>query len=153
MTLKLSTGLRDKLLAQSSLKALLEAGDGGCIRIFTGPVPNTADAAETGTLLCVITKGSAASGTPGSTLTFEATATGGVLAKDVDVWSGVNVATGQAAYYRHVATGDTGAASTTEVRMQGAVAVLGAELNLSSVALVNGATQTINSYFVSAPTL
>ncbi len=153
MTLKLSTGLRNKLLDTGSLKAILENGNGGQIRIFSGSVPATADAAETGTLLCVITKNGTASGSAGSTPTFSAAAVAGALSKDVDPWNGVNVASGQASYYRHVVTGDTGALSTTEARLQGAVGVVGAELNLSSVNLVSGATQALNSYSIAAPTL
>lgn len=151
MTVKFSTGLRNKMLDTGSLKSIFEAGDGGHIRIFSGTPPASADDAETGTLLCKITVSSIASGSAGATLEFDVNATAGVLTKNTDVWSGVNLASGTAAYYRHVATGDTGAASTTEPRMQGVVALVGAEMNLSSLALVGGATQTINFCSVALP--
>lgn len=151
MIVKFSSGLNTKLLDTGSLKSIFETGNGGHIRIFSGTPPATADAAETGTLLCKITVSSIATGASGSTLTFDVNAALGVLTKNTDAWSGLNLASGVATHYRHVATGDTGAASTTEPRMQGAVAVVGAELNLSSTTLVGGATQTINYCSITLP--
>lgn len=147
MTFKTSTGLRNKMLDTSDLTTTMAAG---FIRIFSGAVPATADAAETGTLLCII---SIASG--GTGINFDpAGAASGVIAKNPgEVWSGVNVATNTATYYRHVGAADTAALSTTEPRIQGAVGVVGSELNLSSVALVSAATQTIDFYSVALPTL
>ncbi len=140
MAVKSSTGLKNSILVSGSLKSML---DGGKIRIFSGAAPADADAAETGTLLCVISNGGTATG-----LTFEATAAGGTVAKKSgEAWSGTNVAGGTASYYRFVAAGDTGAASTTEKRLQGTVGLVGADMNLSSITLTSGAPQTIDTYF------
>jgi hypothetical protein len=110
---------------------------------------STGAAAVTGTLLCTISINSAGTG-----INFDTAASGGVLSKATsEVWSGVNVATGTASYYRHVASSDDGTLSTTAVRLQGAVGLVGAELNLSSVSLTSGATQTIDYYSVALPTL
>ncbi len=57
MTLRLSTGLRNLVLADNSIKGALQNGE---IKIYTGSQPATADAAPTGTLLATITAASAA---------------------------------------------------------------------------------------------
>ena len=86
-------------------------------------------------------------------LTLQTAATGGVIAKaTAETWSGINAAGGVATYYRHVAPGDTGALSTTEARIQGSIAVIGADMNLTSTTLSNGATQSIDFYTLSMPT-
>lgn len=147
MALKTSTGLRNGVLSDGSLKSRL---DGGRINIYAGMPPATADDAVGGaTLLCTITLNSTGAG-----INFDTAAAGGVLQKAPgEVWSGVNVTGGVAAWYRHVAAGDDGALSTTAPRVQGLVGVAGADLNLSSVSLVAGATQTIDYYSLAWPTL
>lgn len=144
--MKLSTGLRNKLLDTGSLKATFAAG---FLKIYSGAAPADADAAVTGTLLCTI---SIASG--GTGINFAAAAVAGVLQKlSSETWSGVNAATGTAAYFRHVAAGDDGTLSTTQARIQGTVATSGADLNVASVALVAAATQPVDFYSVALPTL
>jgi len=148
MSLKVSTGLRTQLLDTGSLKSVL---DGGSIKIYSGTVPSTADAAldPANTLLCTVTVASGSTG-----LSFDTAASAGVLSKpSLTVWSGVNAATGTASFYRHVASADDGAASTTQPRLQGAISTYGAELNLTSTTLTSGATQTIDYYSVAIPTL
>lgn len=147
MSLKASTGLRNKVLDTSPLKTVLNLG---FIKIYDGTEPATADAAlGTATLLCTISNNSTGTG-----LTFEAAASGGIIAKNAaETWSGVNAATGTARFYRHVAPGDTGASSTTEARLQGTVALAGGEMNLSSVDLTIAATQTLDYYVAALPTL
>lgn len=144
MAIKASTGLRNALLGTDSFKGTM---DGCFLDIYAGTVPADADASiGSATLLCRISNNGAGTG-----LSF-GTAAGGVLAKDgAQVWSGTNVATGTATFYRLVTDTDTGAASTTEARLQGTVAVLGADLNLSSVALASGAPQAIQFFYVALP--
>lgn len=142
--MKLSTGLRNHLLVTGALKSAL---DGGLIKIYSGAEPATADAAVTGTLLCTISNNSTGTG-----ITFEDDPVDGVLSKkSSEVWSGVNAATGTSGYFRHVASGDDGTSSTSQKRIQGSVAVAGADLNLSAVGLTSGATQTIDYYNVALP--
>lgn len=144
MPIRPSTGLRNYLLDTNSLDAGLAAG---FIRIYSGTPPADADAAVTGTLLCTI---SIASG--GTGINMAAAATGGVLTKAAgETWSGVNAATGTATYYRHVQAGDTGVSSTTERRIQGTVGTVGTDLELNSVSLTSGATQTIDFYSIALP--
>lgn len=140
----LSTGLRNKLMDTGSLKSILA---GGLIKIYSGTPPTTADAAATGTLLCTISNNSTGTG-----INFDTTAAGGVISKAAgETWSGVNAASGTATYFRHVAAGDDGSASTTQARIQGYISTVAADLNLSSTALVSAATQTIDYYSVTIP--
>lgn len=147
MAIKASTGLRTGMLGSGSLKSLL---DGGRINIYAGTPPATADdAIGAAVLLCAVTLNSTGTG-----INFDTAASAGVLAKAPgEVWSGVNVATNSATFYRHVAAGDDGTLSTTQPRLQGVVGVSGADMNLSSVSLASGATQTIDFYTVALPTL
>ncbi len=76
----------------------------------------------------------------------------GVIAKNSDVWSGVGLGSGgTAGYFRLVTNLDTGGLSTTEIRLQGNVSTSGAELNLSSLNIVGGATQTIDTFQLTEP--
>lgn len=144
MALKLSTGMRNKLMDTGSLKSILA---GGLIKIYAGALPADADAAVTGTLLCTVSNASGGTG-----INFDTTAAAGILSKAPgETWSGVNAATGTATYFRHVAAGDDGTLSSTQARLQGAIATVGAELNLSSTSLTSGATQTVDFYSVTIP--
>lgn len=148
MSLKTSTGLRKALLDTGSVKAAL---DGGLINIYAGTVPATADDAIPGgaTLLCVVSLNSTGTG-----INFDTAAVGATLSKaPAEVWSGTNLASNTATFYRHVAAADDGTSSTSQARIQGLIGTAGAELNLSSVALTSGATQTIDYYSVTLPTL
>lgn len=147
MTFKVSTGLRNKLLDTGSVKSIMA---NGLIKIYSGPVPNSADDALGGSNVLLTTISNNSTGTG---LTLGAAANGVIPKTASEVWSGNNVAAGDATFYRHVAPGDDGTLSVTQPRLQGAVAVAGAELNLSSVSLSAGAPQTIDYYVVAAPTL
>lgn len=148
MALKASTGLRNKLLGANPLSTVLA---NGFIKIYSGTPPATADAAIGGgnTLLSTISVGGVGTG-----LTFETPAVDGILSKNAaETWQGTNAASGTATFYRHVTATDTGTLSTTESRLQGAVALAGADMNLSSVNLVAAAVQSIDYYVVALPTL
>ena len=144
MTIKISTGLRNKLMDTGSLKSVMA---GGLIKIYSGAEPADADAAATGTLLCTISLNSTGTG-----INFDTAAVAGVISKaPAETWSGNNASTGTAGYFRHVAAGDDGTLSTTQARIQGRVSTVGADLNLSSVSLVSGAPQAIDYYSVTLP--
>ena len=142
MSLKLSTGLRDGMLDTSPFKTLLDASR---VKIYSGAAPATADEAE-GTILVSI--GSDAGDTH---CHFLAAAVSGVLSKAADIWSGVASASGTASYFRLVVNTDTGVLSTTEIRVQGTVGTSGADINMSSVSIVSGATQTIDTWDLTMP--
>lgn len=147
MTLHVSTGLRNALLSVGSLKDTM---DGGEIRIYSGTEPETADASiGSAVLLCKVTVNSTGAG-----INFDTAAVGDVLSKaPSEVWSGTNLASGTATFYRHVLAADDGSASYAAPRIQGSIGIAGKELNLSSTALTSGATQTIDFYSISLPTL
>ncbi len=140
--LKLSTGLRDGMLDTSPFKTLLDASR---VKIYSGVAPSDADAAE-GTLLV-----SVGSDNADTHCHFLAAAVSGVLSKNADIWSGVAGATGTASYFRLVVNTDTGVLSTTEIRMQGTVGTSGADIDMSSVSIVSGATQTIDTWDLTMP--
>lgn len=145
MAIKTSTGLRNAMLATGSAKAAL---DGGRINIYAGTPPASADDAVGGaTLLCAITLNSTETG-----ILFDTAAVNGVLAKKPsETWSGAIAATDTAAWYRHVAAADDGTLSTTAPRLQGTVALIGADLN-SDPNFISGQTKVIEHYVIALPT-
>ena len=145
MAIKNSTGLRNAMLASGSAKAAL---DGGKINIYAGAAPATADDAVGGaTLLCAITLNSTGTG-----ILFDTAAVNGVLAKKPsETWSGAIASTGTAAWYRHVAAADDGTLSTTAPRLQGTVALIGADLNIDPN-FISGQTKVIEHYVIALPT-
>ncbi|MCK5919398.1 MAG: hypothetical protein KAG66_00550 [Methylococcales bacterium] len=148
MAIKASTGLRNGMMVTNSFKSLM----GSCtVKIYGGPVPADADAAiDTAVLLCEIFNGNDGA----TTLTFADTASDGVIQKnDTESWSGTVAATGTATFYRLELAADDQASSTTHLRLQGSVGVAGADMNLSSVALVLNAPQNLGYYSVVLPNL
>ena len=125
----------------------------GVIRIYTGAQPSTADAAETGTLLCELSvaSGTFVPGSPENGITF-GQVVAGILGKATnEVWSGVNVATGTAGWFRIYANDRTLGVSTTTSRLDGACATSGAQMNMSSTALVQNITTTIDGVQLNMP--
>jgi hypothetical protein len=123
------------------------------IKLFTGAQPASADDAETGTELCQITLSSGAfvAGAPANGLNFGQVASA-QLHKEVDeIWSGVNGADGVAGWFRIYDNDAVTGASTTAVRLDGACATSGAQLNLTNTSLVNSVTTTIDQVNLSMP--
>jgi hypothetical protein len=154
MTLKASTGLRNKMLDTGSLKATFAAG---FIRYYKGSVPADADAAissESTNVLCTLSISAGGTG-----INFDTAAAAGVLAKaPAEAWQGVvGNGGGVATFYRHYtateAGGTVGGSSTTLARLQGSIAAAGGDLNLTNTTLANGATETLDYYVVGLPTL
>jgi hypothetical protein len=150
MSLKLSTGLRNAIMGTDGFKGALEDG---VIDVYTGTQPTDADAAETGTKLMRITVASGAftSGVATNGLSFAAAAVSGVISKASEVWSGVGLATGTAGWYRFYANTVVTGASTSAVRLDGACAVSGSQLNMSSTSIATGATVTVDSAAYTLP--
>jgi hypothetical protein len=142
--MKLSTGLRNKLLDNDDIKGLFNLS---FIKIYSGSEPASADDAVTGTLLCTVSNNGTGTG-----LTFAASASGGAISKNgSETWKGTNAATGTAGYFRLVAAGDDGTSSTTQARIQGSVGLAGEDMNLSSVSLTSAAEQTIDYFTIALP--
>lgn len=138
MQISISTGAANAMIGSTGLKGALESGSME-LRLYAGTAPADAnDAIGSATLLVTIKNGA-------SPLTWS-TPSGGIISKPSgETWSGVAVADGVATFGRFVHAADTGAASTTAVRLQGDVATIGAFINLDNPAIVNGAVQTVNS--------
>lgn len=142
-----STGMVNYISVTGSRKAGL---DSGFLKLYSGTVPATADAALGGaTLLATLTLG----GDDTTGLTIDATATDGVIKKpDAAVWQDPTPpATGTAAFYRWEQTGDTGASSTTDRRVQGTVGNIGCDLNLSSTTITTGVAFSLNTFTIRQP--
>lgn len=76
----------------------------------------------------------------------------GVISKESGVWSKPAIATGTAGYFRLVLTSDHDVDdSATAIRLQGSVSTSGADLELSSINIVSGATQTIDTFALTEP--
>jgi|SRR5690606_28433053 len=146
MTTKISTGLAGYLLGVGSLR---QAMTGSFLQVYAGTPPSSADAALTPDAVMLVQI--SLDGTGGG-LSLAATPTGALITKDPSqVWRGTAIATGLATFFRWVNAGDAGEASTSRIRLQGDVALAGAELNFSSVAMTQGAIQKVDYFAVAMP--
>lgn len=135
-----TTSFFDEVKCISLARSIQDLFSGCYIKIYTGTQPSSPDAAPTGTLLVTIDSQN------NTGLHFD-DATGGVLVKKAtETWSGTAVATGTAGWFRIIAKGDSGGASTTDERIDGACGTAGAELTMSSTAIVQGAVQSISTF-------
>lgn len=145
MTLKVSTGARNALLAESSLR---DAMDGMVLRIYAGAVPSTADASiGSATLLSEVSVNG-----DGTGISMESTADNGVLRKtSSESWYGEILTSGEATFMRVVAPDDDGALSTSAVRFQGTVAAAGGDVYIPDPQLIQGDSQAIDYFAVALP--
>lgn len=154
MAVRLSTGL---------VNALAGGGDGdgsfkdifanAVIVIRTGTQPATADAAETGDVLGMITVngGAFTAGVTTNGLNWDA-AVDGVCAKpSEEEWAIIPAVSGTAGYGRLYANDMTTGASTTAVRMDLACGVGAGELRFSSTNLVATIKSVVNSLNITVP--
>lgn len=82
-------------------------------------------------------------------------AANGIITKHADqIWSGIGLADGIAGWFRYYSwmAADDGTLSTTLPRIDGRIANSGAEMNVSNVNIVTGATSTIDTFRVRWPT-
>lgn len=147
--IRLSTKLRDNLAGTTGFASTFA---NGVIEIYSGAQPASADAAVTGTLLGTVTLNSGAftPGSPTNGLTFAA-ASGGAVNKS-GVWSCNGVAAGTAGWFRLKANAtDAGGASTTLPRLDGSVAVSGADMNLSNITFAVSSPVTVDTFTWTQP--
>jgi hypothetical protein len=147
MALMLSTGLRNRLLDTNSMKSALQ---GFVIKVYSGTVPVTADAALIGgdnyLLLTLSDNGS------GGGLSFNATASGGALSKlTSQTWSGTCATGGTATFYRFQASADDNTLSTITLRLQGTAGAAGSDLVLPSATLTLSQSYSLGSYAIGIP--
>lgn len=153
MALKCSTKLKNAMF--EAIRTQLATG---AIYVYSGSQPATADAAPTGTLLGIATVGAGA-WTAVSNLTngldFAAAASGVLTKSATETWQFVGIANGTAGWFRHVggAVADSLSADATETypRIDGRISTSGAEMILSNLSIVVGATTTIDSYMIQWP--
>lgn len=159
MALRLSTGLRNLMLAQTG-GSLVGASLGtlfldGVIYVYTGAQPATADLAETGTNVLIISEsgGAFTPSSPTNGLEFEDDPTAGVLEKaSAEIWQGDGIGGGGVAgYFRFYDNARTQGASSTAVRFDGACSTSGGELTMSSTTIVPAATTTIDTFQITLP--
>lgn len=156
MALKLSTGLRNKLLdGTAGLKQILADG---VLDIYSGPGPANADAAETGVHLVRITVGSATCGTagtgggPAGTNGVDLGTSGnGSISKNSDTWSGIGLNTGEAGWWRFYDTNIIQGTSGTAARIDGSCAIAGGDLVMADLTVTAALTTTINSFVINIP--
>jgi hypothetical protein len=121
-----------------------------------GSLPNTWVPAGTGTTISFGSASNMASGVTAVNGLLWGDVAAGIISKVASqTWTGVSVATGTAGWFRfEAAVSDAGALDSTEsvLRMDGAISTSGAELNLSTTSIANGATQTIDTFTVTLPT-
>ena len=149
MTVRLSTKVRDNLAGTTGFAATFA---NGVIDVYSGTQPATADAVPTGTLLGRVTLNSGAfvAGTATNGLTFAAAANGAVSKSGV--WSFNGVAAGTAGWFRLKGNAlDNDGVSTTLPRVDGSIAVSGADMNLSNITIAIGAPNTIDSFTWTQP--
>lgn len=143
MAIKLSTGLRNYLLGTGGLSAALA---GGCIKLYSGAPPASADDAATGTLLVTFWLNATAD----AGLVFDSPVMGVISKPESAIWSGLAAATGTAGYYRHVAAGDTGNNSSTARRIQGEVG-LSKDMILTNMTITASTLRELDFYTVTLP--
>ena len=149
MAISFSTALKNDLLDTGSLKSLF---DDGYIEVYAGTVPADADAAIGAATLLVTYSDNDQGVGAGQGLDLDTAAADGAISKaPAQVWSGTAVASGTATFWRYVQSTDTGAASTTELRMQGTVGGAGADLFVQSTAFTSATLYSLDYFSVTIP--
>lgn len=154
MATRISRGVRTALLTD-----LVTDFNDSVIQIYSGSPPATADEAETGTLLAIITESSGAfvggAATNGLSLdiaTIAHAAGYSTVGKTVaETWSGVGLAAGVAGWGRLYANAFTTGASNTAVRIDGLCGLSNAQFVMSNLNIAVGETVTISSFTITLP--
>lgn len=140
--MKISTGLANALLDTAPLKTAMTGAE---IRLYSGPVPSSADDAldATNNVLLGTYKNA------GAGVTFAATATNASITKNAsEAWTGNGVADGTATFIRHVFPADDGTASTTAKRIQATCALAGADIDMTTTSVVTGTALQPMDYYI-----
>jgi hypothetical protein len=76
----------------------------------------------------------------------------GVISKDSDTWQGTVLVSGNAGWFRFVAGGSSATgASTLDIRMDGTIATGGADMDVTTLALVLAATEVFSTFQLTVP--
>lgn len=120
----------------------------------TGTTPNGKVVAATATTLTATTANMAGGIAAVNGLAFDGASAGTLPKLATQAWSGVNAASGTAGWFRQYGPDtDAGAldAAGVMLRMDGAVATAGGEMNFNSTAFTAGATTTIAAFSITVP--
>ena len=140
--------------ANEQLNNFKTAYANGVMAIYSGSQPATADEAETGTLLCLLTKDAQpfTAGDPTNGLNFGDPAGGVVDIAPGEVWSGIVLQTGVAGWFRFYDNNYVTGESDTARRFDGAISPSSsAELQMANTTLTAGDTAVLESFPVSYP--
>lgn len=110
--------------------------------------------AATATTLTETTTNMAGGVNPANGLQFDVVSAGVLPNLDTQTWEGVNVASGTAGWFRQYGSvADTHAldAAGVAIRLDGAIATAGAEMNLNNTAFAVGATTTLQAWTATVP--
>lgn len=147
MTARLSTGLRNAMLAGGSSGGFKGALHLGFIAFYSGPQPLTADSAASGTLLGTVSVNGSGTG-----LTFENPVAGVVSKTAAEAWRLTGVADGTAGWFRfYPATGNPATSSSTEARLDGTLGTANADIVVSNIAIRIGVPVTVDQFSFSLP--
>jgi len=125
----------------------------GILDIYSGTQPTNADTTESGTKLVRVTLASgdfeADTDTNGINL---GDSVAGVIGKlSGEVWSGVGLVAGTAGWFRLYDNAVTTGASETAVRLDGAIATTGSQMNMSNTSVSVAGTTTIGTVAITDP--
>lgn len=140
-------------LVGGSLKDIFKDG---VLKIYSGTRPSDADQSIGGATLLLTITAAAVAFTPGAVaggLEFGAAAAG-AIGKNSETWQGVAVQTGTAGFFRFYANAtDAGGADPTFLypRIDGTIATLGGDLNLTSTSIRSGSTNTVDEFTLTLP--
>lgn len=147
MTARLSTGLRNAMLAGGSSGGFKGALHLGFIAFYSGPQPLTADSAASGTLLGTVSVNGSGTG-----LTFENPVAGVVSKAAAEAWRLTGVADGTAGWFRfYPAAGNPAISSSTEARLDGTLGTANADVVVSNIAIRTGIPVTVDQFSFSLP--
>lgn len=147
MTVRLSTGLRNKMNDGGASGGIKGALNLGFINIYSGPQPLTADAAATGTLLGTVSVNAGGTG-----LTFDPSVAGTISKAAAETWKFLGLAAGTAGWFRfYPAGGNPANTSSTEARLDGSCGSSGADMNLTNIAITVGAPNTVDVFQFTMP--
>ena len=145
MTLKLSTGIRNKMLNGGVNGGVKGALAGGKINIYSGPQPISADTGATGTLLATVNANNAG-------LNFDEAVAASISKATAEDWSFTGLANGTASWFRFFpAGGDPSTTSATEARIDGSIANAGGDMRVATVSIMTGAPNAIHIFKLTLP--
>lgn len=149
MALQYSTGLKDAILDNSSLKANF---DDGYIRVYAaGAIPVSPDDALVGETLIVTYSDNDQGVGAGQGLDLDAALNGAIPKLTAQVWSGTSVAAATGLFWRYEQSTDDGLASTTQKRIQGTIGGAGADLIVQSTVYADATLYVIDFFSITIP--